>query len=125
MSYKLVEYNQLPVMKLSTDKISMPGKKQVFRYLGDRNLFNRDVIGSINEDLGGAEHLLKQVLLNGTQLIDKPNLQDIQDRFRDDLGKLDWAHQHLYNPVQYPVTISPNLQALTDQVHNRLLKSNQ
>ena len=75
--------------------------------------------------MGGAEHLLKQVLLNGTQLIDKPNLQDIQDRFRDDLGKLDWAHQHLYNPVQYPVTISPNLQALTDQVHNQLLKSNQ
>ena len=125
MSYKLVEYNQLPVMKLSTDKISMPGKKQVFRYLDDRNLFDRDVIGSINEDLGGTEHLLRQVLLNGTQLIDKPNLQDIQDRFRDDLGKLDWAHQHLYNPVQYPVTISPNLQALTDQVHNRLLKSNQ
>lgn len=125
MSYKLVEYNQQPVMKLSTDKISMPGKKQVFRYLDDVTVFDRDIIGCSEENFSGTESLLKQVLLNGTRLIDKPNLQDIQDRFRDDLGKLDWQHQHLYNPVQYPVTISSNLQELTDQVHNQLLKSHQ
>ena len=122
MSYKLVEYDQRPVMKLSTDKISMPGKKQVFRFQQNEALFKRDVIGSINENLSGAQHLLEQILLDGTRLIDKPDLQTIRTQFLNDLSKLDQRYQSLCNPAQYPVSISPRLQKLTDQVHKQLIQ---
>ena len=123
MSYKLVEYDQRPVMKLSTDKISMPGKKQVFRFEQDKAMFKRDVIGSSNENLSGAQHLLDQILLDGTPLIDTPDLQTIRNHFLNDLSKLEQKYQGLCNPDQYPVCISPKLQKLTDQVHKKLIQT--
>jgi nicotinate phosphoribosyltransferase len=53
MSYKLVEYDHRPVLKLSTGKVSWPGRKQVFRLRDGAGNFGRDVIGQRDENLAG------------------------------------------------------------------------
>ena len=45
MAYKLVCFDQRPVMKLSTGKVSLPGSKQVFRMRDEDGKLSRDVIG--------------------------------------------------------------------------------
>ena len=52
MSYKLVEYQSRPVLKLSTGKVSLPGRKQLFRLRDSTGSFARDVIGLRDEQLG-------------------------------------------------------------------------
>ena len=64
MSYKLVEYQNRPVLKLSTGKVSLPGRKQLFRLRDSTGVFTRDVIGLRAEQLGG-ERLLKEVMRGG------------------------------------------------------------
>ena len=64
MSYKLVEYQNRPVLKLSTGKVSLPGRKQLFRLRDSTGVFTGDVIGLRDEQLGG-ERLLKEVMRGG------------------------------------------------------------
>lgn len=60
-AYKLVEYAGRPVMKLSSAKVTAPGRKQVFRRHGQP-----DVIGLWDEDPpAGTEPLLRTVMRAG------------------------------------------------------------
>ena len=65
MAYKLVEYNGRPVLKLSTGKVSSPGKKQIFRFAEGQGRLRNDVIGLRDENLPGAEPLFKKVMEKG------------------------------------------------------------
>lgn len=66
MAYKLVEYAGKPRMKLSTKKLLVPGRKQVFRQ-NEGGRMTRDVIGRYDEKLPG-EPLLLPVMRNGRRL---------------------------------------------------------
>lgn len=57
--YKLVEDAQGPRMKLAPDKVTMPGRKQVWRYA------DRDVVGLHDEGLTDGRPLLQQVMAGG------------------------------------------------------------
>jgi nicotinate phosphoribosyltransferase len=60
IAYKLVEYDKRPVLKLSTGKVSLPGKKQVFRVC-DKQGQLRKISSLRGENFAGAEPLLKKV----------------------------------------------------------------
>ena len=120
MAYKLVRYDQMPVMKLSTDKASLPGGKQVFRLKTPQGRFDRDILACEDEDLPGGEALLQPVMLDGRRLGSRPLLDDIQTRLGQDLARLDGHYQRLYNPPRYPVTPSAQLERLAAQVQERM-----
>ena len=52
--YKLVEQEKegrlLPKMKLSKDKATLPSKKQVYRFINNKGMFKKDVIGLVDEE---------------------------------------------------------------------------
>ncbi len=112
-AYKLVEYDGHPRMKFSADKVTMPGRKQIFR----RN--DHDVIGLHDEKLGG-EPLLVKVMEGGQRTAaGRGTLQSARERTHANLQKLP-ADLLQLDPAQrpYAVEISASLRALIE--HERL-----
>jgi len=120
MAYKLVAYNGRPVMKLSTEKVSLPGAKQVFRLYDTNGKFPRDIIAPSDENPPGGEALLQTVMSGGRRTAPSPRLDVIRGTLANDLRRLDDSHKGLYNPPHYPVAISANLQQLTLQVRSTI-----
>ena len=120
MAYKLVRYDQMPVMKLSTGKTSLPGGKQVLRLKTPQGRFDRDILACEDENLPGGEALLELVMQDGRRLGSKPQLDDIRSRLAQDLARLDGHYQRLYNPPRYPVNLSARLERLAAQVQERM-----
>ena len=42
--YKLIEYNGVPRIKISEEKVTYPGKKQIYRIYDDKGIFKEDVL---------------------------------------------------------------------------------
>lgn len=120
MAYKLVAYDERPVMKLSVDKSSTPGAKQVCRICDTAGHFSRDIIAQSDESLPGGEPLLQTVMLDGWRTGPSPTLDEIRSTLFNDLRCLDDHYKGLYNPPHYPVTVSDELQELTRQVRSAI-----
>lgn len=122
MSYKLACYDDRPVMKLSLDKISPPGAKQVYRLRADSGSFEGDVVTLVDEQLPAGEPLLETVMEAGEKTRPEPSLSEMRDRFTADFDCLDEQFKQIVDPPHYPVTLSPALQRLTSQVQGRLME---
>jgi len=110
--YKLVQYGKRPIMKRSTGKVNLAGKKQVFRMTDSQGRFMEDVIGTRDETLEGAAPLLAPVLKEGKLLKAHPTLEEIRQHFARRFQALDEAYKALDGAPSYPVKLSPRLRAL-------------
>lgn len=109
-AYKLVEYDGRPRMKLSPDKVSLPGRKQVFRSS------DGDVIGCFREALGG-ERLLVPVMRDGRRLLPDPPLVEVRRSAAQQLGRLPPRVRALADAEpKYSVEVSTRLRALRDEL---------
>jgi nicotinate phosphoribosyltransferase len=115
--YKLVELNvsgiQRFTSKLSEDKESVPGAKQVFRDVA------RDVIARSGE-CGKGEALLRPVILGGELVEPLPSLDEARCRASESLGKLPPAVRDLDPAEPWPVIYSRELRALIEQTRRNL-----
>jgi nicotinate phosphoribosyltransferase len=117
--YKLVEMRAdgtpPPRAKFSEDKVSYPGRKQVFRFLDSQGLYDHDLI-ALAEEKPGGEALLTCVMRDGRRAAPSPSLAGIQQRARESLERLPTRYRQLQNPPVYPVRPSPALATLLEQV---------
>lgn len=108
------EKNQfIPVMKLSKDKVTFPGRKQVFRILNKKGQFEKDILSLEGETIEG-QPLLKKVVEDGNFIYKNPSLQDIRKNANENLSRLPEKYKRLNNAASFPVLISPGLKALRD-----------
>jgi nicotinate phosphoribosyltransferase len=114
-AYKLVEYESRPVLKLSADKQSLPGCKQVFRVVGGDGHFEHDVIARLEEPPPSedAVALLGEVMRGGQRIDPSPALGDLRQHFVSGFSKLPERHKALEAPPVYPVEISLPLRDLS------------
>ncbi len=124
MAYKLVCFDQRPVMKLSTGKVSWPGAKQVFRVSDGDSRFAKDVIALQDETPADAEPMMHQVMVGGVPTGPSPSLEDARQRFEDDFGALDPRFKILRRPPRFPVSVSPRLKRLAAQVKEAAIAAN-
>lgn len=121
MAYKLVEYDGRPRLKLSSGKVSLVGKKQIFRILGTDGHFERDVIGLREEAVEAVAHevgvtveqvvpLLQPMMSQGRRLQPPVSLSDSRTRCTEDLKRLSPDVRGFSPTLPYPVTLT---QALT------------
>jgi nicotinate phosphoribosyltransferase len=122
MAYKMVMYNGRPVMKLSSGKVSLAGPKQVFRQRDEQGFFKGDLIGLLDEEVADSESLLETVMQDGKRLLPREPLPKIQERFREEFNLLPETYKDLEGNPNYPVEITPRLQALQDQVRREIGK---
>jgi nicotinate phosphoribosyltransferase len=114
--YKMVRYAGRDVRKYSPGKITLAGKKQVFR-LRDRNgKFREDLIGRRTEAVAGGTPLLEPVMENGRLLTPPPSLENIRERFQEGFAALDPKYKHLTAGTTYPVAITAQLSQLQKRV---------
>jgi nicotinate phosphoribosyltransferase len=102
-----------PIMKLSKDKITLPGRKQVYRFTNDDGTFKRDTIALTDESAMG-EPLLVKVMDQGKLLIKLPTLTEIRSFAAQNLKKLPQQYKVLTNVPAYPVELSVKLQKLIE-----------
>ena len=115
--FKMVEYDGRPTAKLSPGKVSLPGRKQVFR--GERP--GDDVIGLRGEDPPpGMEPLLVPMMAHGTRIAPAEPLKAARDRFDEDLEGLTDAARRLEAPQAPIVPISDELASLARRVQDGL-----
>ncbi|MBW2011714.1 MAG: nicotinate phosphoribosyltransferase [Deltaproteobacteria bacterium] len=110
--YKMVRFNDRDVRKLSPGKITLAGKKQVFRKSDERGRYIEDTIGLRNEIIDGNELMLKKVMANGKTVVPHPSLQDIRDTFKTNFESYKLIDEH----TAYPVKISSRLMELQGKV---------
>ena len=124
MSYKLVAYDQRPVMKLSEGKVSPPGSKQVFRSVSPDGVFAGDVVGTEGEAPERGFSLLVPVMHGGRRLRADPSLDEIRETLAAQLERLGERYKDIRSPERYPVTFSPMLAELTDKVRADIRERN-
>jgi len=103
IAYKLVQYGERPIMKLSPGKVNLAGNKQVFRKTDRQGRFLEDIIGTRDETVEGACSLLEPVIRDGKLLKSHPSLEEIRERFRKNFAALDEKYKDLENPPVYQV----------------------
>ena len=112
--YKLAHYGGRPVLKLSADKESLPGSKQVYRLRDDRGRYVRDTISLAKEDPPSPEHepLLEYVVRDGRRVKSLPPLEHLRARFSREYACLADRYKDLNSPTAYDVRTSDQLHAL-------------
>ncbi len=111
-----------PIMKLSKDKITLPGRKQVFRYKNKAGVFTKDIIALSNE-LIEAEPLLTKVMEKGKITYKLPSLNEIRAKASDSLSKLPSDYKLLTNAPTYPVELSQKLKDLIEATKSQLTRN--
>lgn len=111
-AYKLVEYDGRPVMKLSSAKVTAPGRKQVFRRAG-----RPDVVALAAEEPPVlAQPLLRTVMRHGRRTCAPGHWQDARERFRDDIARQPDSARRIQDPEPVRPVSSPALAELTASV---------
>ena len=111
-----------PIMKLSKDKITLPGRKQVYRFKNKDGSFCRDVIALADECVEG-EPLLVKVMEKGKLSCGLPSLEEIRAEASGNLSKLPEEYKVLTNAPAYPVELSQKLQKLIETTKLQLTRN--
>lgn len=110
IAYKLVKYDDRPVLKLSTGKRTIVDAKQVFRIYEEGKLA-KGIIALRDEKLEG-EPQLKLVMQNGKRLMPSEPLSELRNLFQREFSTLDDKYKALENPEPFPVELGPKLEQL-------------
>ena len=131
--YKLVEVDLGDTVrsaaKFSQEKITYPGRKQVFRFVGGEGEFSRDVIGLDGEAFQGGAPLLGLVMRGGRRL-EAPEeaplagIERARKRFLADRSGLPEPVLALsVAEPPFPVRYSKQLEELHDQVRQTVART--
>jgi nicotinate phosphoribosyltransferase len=131
--YKLVEVDLGDTVrsaaKFSQEKITYPGRKQVFRFAGEDGKISSDVIGLDTESFPGSKPLLGPVMGGGRRLEDRDELplatmQRARTRCLADRARMPERLLRL-SPAEppFPVRHSAQLEELHNQVRQAVGKA--
>lgn len=114
--YKLQEYAGQARRKRSSGKATWPGRKQVFRRLDASGLCAGDTVALARESFPG-EPLLVEAMRGGRRVAPSPPLAVVRAHCAAQLATLPTELRRLEPPwPTYPVTISPAIKTLADDV---------
>jgi len=116
VNYKLCEVadergSMRPVMKLSAEKNSLPGRKQVYREIDKKGYFVTDVI-ALDGEFATRQPLLLKWMDEGRIVKRLPKLDDLRERATQELSMLPEQYKAFAKAPAYPVKLSPKLTAL-------------
>jgi len=110
-AYKLQEYAGVPRYKKSEGKVTLPGRRQVFRNYGRDGKYHHDIIAQADERQPG-EPLLIKVMEQGRRLQASESWRQIQERVRNQLKLFPEAFLALTEKVEAQIWISEKLESM-------------
>ncbi len=121
--YKMVEYDGKPTMKLSEDKETLVGAKQVFRGVNADGMHAGDMIGCADEPKpDGTAALLSDVMKDGERLREAPSLSELREQCSRELERLPAHYRRIRSPDEYSVVVSERLHARQELAKRRILQ---
>jgi len=122
-NYKLVEYRGTPRMKLSAGKVSVPGRKQIFRAHNATGVCSGDLVGLIDESRStvtrefrqppaAVSPMLETQMEHGQRRQPRPTLDELRTHTLVDLQNLDSRQKALRRPAEYSVRPTAALNAM-------------
>ncbi|MFX0075209.1 MAG: nicotinate phosphoribosyltransferase [Candidatus Hermodarchaeota archaeon] len=115
--YKLIEYNHKPKIKVSEDKLTHPGKKQIYRSFNERGEFKEDILMLDNEPAPiNSEALLIPMMKNGEIITALPDLDSIQQYYNENIKKLPEDFKLLEENHIFELKVSSKLSDLTSSL---------
>ena len=119
MAYKLVDYDGRSVLKLSADKVTLPGAKQVFRAFGGNGFFDHDVIALHDEEPPPkCKPLLVEVMKKGKRVFSE-GINDARNRCANSTKQLPEKVARIIDPEDYNIHNSQGLKRMTDEAQRR------
>ena len=106
--------------KFSEGKVSLPGKKQVFRKTGKNGGLVKDIIGLEDEKLGTP--LLTQYIKDGKLIKKIPTLDQVKDYIDRQLSYLSDDLKDIEKQHIYPVSISKKLNNVFEDLKKKHVK---
>jgi nicotinate phosphoribosyltransferase len=127
--YKLVQIDDRPVIKLSSDKVTYPGIKQVYRLIDGQGHYEEDLLAlesekvqdclsgeskdrASNNDLG-AFPMLSHVVSKGRRTLPRKSIHETQRYVEEGVSKLHNTSLRIIAPSPYASRPSPKLIELT------------
>lgn len=108
--YKMVHFRNRDIRKLSPGKVNLAGEKQVFRKTDQNGMYVEDIIGLKDEAApAGCRPLLETVMEGGERTLPETSLEDIRNRVKTNLSKLNEPYTSLTGAQVFPVKISERL----------------
>ena len=111
-----------PIMKLSEGKVTLPGRKQVYRFKDAEGSFEKDMIALADEKVN-AEPLMVKVMEKGKVTYKFPSLSEIRATAAKNLSLLPEKYKKLTNAPEYPVEISQDLERLIGELKEKIMKT--
>ncbi|MFX1391455.1 MAG: nicotinate phosphoribosyltransferase [Promethearchaeota archaeon] len=112
--YKLIEYNGRPKIKISEEKVTYPGIKQIYRIYDKEGIFDKDILSLENESaLPDSEPLLIPIMKKGKIIKQLPKIDEIQEFYLANIKKLPSIYKKLEKIDLFKLKISDKLQDLT------------
>jgi nicotinate phosphoribosyltransferase len=106
--------------KFSENKVTYPGRKQIFRFRDENGTFREDLI-ACEDEIHDGEPLLACVMRDGKRLAPSPSLQTIRARARQQIADLPESLRELQPPDSgYPVRFSRCLESLLAEAKQRM-----
>ncbi|MEM8723601.1 MAG: nicotinate phosphoribosyltransferase [Cyanobacteria bacterium P01_G01_bin.39] len=122
--YKLVEIDNIPTMKESSNKLSYPGCKQIFRTVIEGQV-DSDRLGLKNEAAQSNEQeLLQLVMQGGKRQQPVSSLAQIRQRTAISVASMPDNIRQIDQPESFPVKIDPALTDLKQRVAKQNLVNN-
>ncbi len=110
------------IMKLSEGKITLPGRKQVYRFTNKKGQYAKDVIALETEQIDG-EPMLSKVMENGKIIQKMPTAEEIRNIAAKNLSNLPEKYRKLTNAETYPVDLSQSLTDLITQLKKKFTQN--
>lgn len=116
-TYKLVEFDGRPTLKLSTDKATLPSPKQVYRFVDRRDCYERDLIALASEQPPpGGSPLLREAMAGGHRVRGREPLAEARTRFAGEFERIPAELKALRPAIEYEVGTSDELAELARSV---------
>jgi nicotinate phosphoribosyltransferase len=109
----------VPTMKLSKGKITLPGKKQIFRQTNENEKYVRDIIGLEKEKVDGKPLSIK-VMERGRNVCETRTLGEIRTATSMNFSQFPDKYKKLTNACRYPVKLSPALMKIKRELTEQL-----
>ncbi|HEU4655455.1 MAG TPA: nicotinate phosphoribosyltransferase [Steroidobacteraceae bacterium] len=114
-AYKLQQYAGRATRKLSIDKETWPGPREVFRQYDPHGLIATDVLGCLDENIEGTPQL-RRVMSSGKRTCSPLPLAEIREHCKEQLAQLPVPLRSLGPVRRSPVKVSAKQHALAAEV---------
>jgi len=118
--YKLMEYKDIPRIKISENKITYPGIKQVYRSYNKNGKMEGDLLSLEEEPTPpNSEPLLMPIIKKGKILATLPKIDEIRDFYLDNIKKMPEIYKKLEQKEFFKLKISEKLEQLTQSLKKK------